>query len=96
MTGWVDWNLALDLEGGPNWSGNLVDAPIIVNETSNEFYKQSMYYAMGHFSKYIPEESVRIRLQMVDELRLAGTAFLRPDGKRVIVLLNRLVPTTHV
>ena len=81
--------MALDLGGGPNWSENFVDAPIIVNETSNEFYKQPMYYAMGHFSKYIPEESVRIGLQMVDELQLTGTAFLRPDGKRVVVLLNR-------
>ncbi|CAG0889293.1 unnamed protein product [Cyprideis torosa] len=40
----------------PNWAGNLVDAPIIVNPTANEFYKQPMYYAMGHFSKFLPRE----------------------------------------
>jgi glucosylceramidase len=29
--GWTDWNLALDLEGGPNWASNFVDAPIIID-----------------------------------------------------------------
>ncbi|CAG2104576.1 unnamed protein product, partial [Medioppia subpectinata] len=32
--GWVDWNLALDTRGGPNWVNNFVDAPIIVNATA--------------------------------------------------------------
>ncbi|CAN8029207.1 unnamed protein product, partial [Ixodes persulcatus] len=49
-TGWVDWNLALDLSGGPNWANNFVDSPIIVNATGREFYKQPMYYALAHFS----------------------------------------------
>ena len=33
-TGWTDWNLALDVKGGPNWIKNNVDAPIIVNAVS--------------------------------------------------------------
>ncbi|OTF81313.1 hypothetical protein BLA29_003674, partial [Euroglyphus maynei] len=48
-TGWTDWNLALDLNGGPNWVGNMVDAPIIINATAKEYYKQPSFYAMGHF-----------------------------------------------
>ena len=40
------------MEGGPNWVGNFVDAPIIVNEADGEFYKQPMYYALGHISRY--------------------------------------------
>jgi len=45
---------------------------------------------MGHFSKYIPQDSVRIDLQFIsDDPDVSGTAFLRPDGKRVIVILNR-------
>ncbi|XP_050706403.1 putative glucosylceramidase 3 [Eriocheir sinensis] len=52
-TGWVDWNMALDTTGGPNWANNFVDSPIIVNEADQEFYKQPMFYAMGHFSKFI-------------------------------------------
>ncbi|KAJ8943384.1 hypothetical protein NQ314_009751 [Rhamnusium bicolor] len=49
--GWVDWNMALDETGGPNFIDNMVDSPIIVNATQQEFYKQPMFYAIGHFSK---------------------------------------------
>lgn len=89
VTGWMDWNLALDERGGPNWAGNFVDSPIIVNKARDEFYKQPMFYALGHFSKYIPEDSVRIGIDLIDNSNFFGTAFKRPDGKRTIVLLNR-------
>ena len=39
-TGWVDWNLALNMEGGPNWVQNFVDSPIIVDADNGLFYKQ--------------------------------------------------------
>ena len=39
-TGWVDWNLALNMEGGPNWVKNFVDSPIIVDAENGLFYKQ--------------------------------------------------------
>ena len=48
-TGWVDWNLCLNMGGGPNWQNNYVDAAIIVNAAADEFYKNPMYYALGHF-----------------------------------------------
>jgi glucosylceramidase len=44
VTGWTDWNIALNMEGGPNWVNNFVDSPIIVNEKKDEFYKQPMFY----------------------------------------------------
>ena len=63
VLGWTDWNLALDMQGGPNWAGNFVDAPIIVNEAEGEFYKQPMYYALGHISRYeyVEYDEVEIR-----------------------------------
>ncbi|XP_037509141.1 lysosomal acid glucosylceramidase-like [Rhipicephalus sanguineus] len=94
--GWTDWNLVLNTEGGPNWVGNYVDSPIIVNATAEEFYKQPMYYAMGHFSKFIPRGSIRIfsSMEQNDILDIFGkelehTAFLRPDSAVVVVVLNR-------
>lgn len=89
VVGWVDWNLALDEIGGPNWSGNFVDSPIIVNSTADEFYKQPMFYAMGHFSKYVPEGSLRIFTDFVQGSDLIGTGFITPEGRTTIVLLNR-------
>ncbi|KAK0399817.1 hypothetical protein QR680_003229 [Steinernema hermaphroditum] len=53
VSGWVDWNLALNMEGGPNWVKNFVDSPIIVNAEKQEFYLQPMYYVLAHFSKYV-------------------------------------------
>ncbi|KAL7978117.1 hypothetical protein Chor_005104 [Crotalus horridus] len=91
VTGWIDWNLALDMEGGPNWVDNLVDSPIIVNPLKDEFYKQPMFYHLGHFSKFIPEGSVRVGFTsrcLFDSCHLKTSAFLRPDGIGVVVVLN--------
>ncbi|KAM6112534.1 uncharacterized protein FYN12_012865 [Phoenicopterus ruber ruber] len=92
VTGWTDWNLALDLEGGPNWSKNYVDSPIIVDSSKDVFYKQPMFYHLGHFSKFIPEGSQRVGLAVSKKCRrcnLEHSAFLRPDGAVVLVVLNR-------
>eukprot|EP00924_Labyrinthula_sp_SR-Ha-C_P016706 snap_masked-scaffold_6-processed-gene-12.14-mRNA-1 protein AED:0.02 eAED:0.02 QI:0/-1/0/1/-1/1/1/0/578 len=64
--GWVDWNLALDMSGGPNWANNQVDAPILVDTEEGIFYKQPMYYAMAHFSAFIPPGAVRLGIQDTD------------------------------
>lgn len=62
-TGYIDWNLALDMTGGPTGMGFTCDAPIIINYESDEFYKQPMFYAMGHFSKFLQPGSVIIDVQ---------------------------------
>uniref|UniRef100_A0A1B6LQ32 Glucosylceramidase n=2 Tax=Graphocephala atropunctata TaxID=36148 RepID=A0A1B6LQ32_9HEMI len=59
---YLDWNLALDTSGGP-FLQLAIDAAIIVNETSGEFYKNPMFYALGHFSKFIPPGSRRVDVQ---------------------------------
>jgi len=95
-TGWVDWNLALDMNGGPNWAYNYVDAPIIVNEEEDEFYKNPMYYGLAHFSKFLPEKSFRIESDMsgYDADRILGAAFERPDGGLVVIVTNQHVEET--
>ncbi|KAI1732559.1 glycosyl hydrolase family 30 TIM-barrel domain-containing protein [Ditylenchus destructor] len=88
----TDWNLCLDLQGGPNWAGNYVDAPIIVNKTADEFYKQPMFYVMGHFSKFVTRGSVHIDSSFAPSSPLKDTiehvAFVTPTGQRVMVLTN--------
>ena len=94
MVGWIDWNLALDLLGGPNWAEFYVDSPIVVNATAGEYYKNPSYYAMGHFAKFIPRNSLRIGIEVEDgtgTLLLDGTSVLTPEGHIVVVLLNRFV-----
>ncbi|XP_076102150.1 lysosomal acid glucosylceramidase-like [Mytilus galloprovincialis] len=86
VTGWTDWNIALDMKGGPNWVKNFVDSPVIVNAAKDEFYKQPMFYAMAHFSKFIPEGSVRIEASCGS---LECVAVQRPDNGIVVIVLNR-------
>jgi glucosylceramidase len=43
-----DWNMVLDLGGGPTYINNFVDSPIIVNATGDKFYK----HHLEHFSKF--------------------------------------------
>ncbi|CAN0503901.1 unnamed protein product, partial [Ectocarpus sp. 8 AP-2014] len=52
-TGWVDWNLMLNYDGGPNHAGNLCDTPIISNENHTDVIFQPMFYSIGHMSKFV-------------------------------------------
>ncbi|KAI4467344.1 glucosylceramidase [Holotrichia oblita] len=85
--GWVDWNMALNTTGGPSYISNEVDAPIIVNPDTYEFYKQPMFYAIGHYSKFITKGSVRIGLPFKQN-GVSIVAFDRPDEATVIVAIN--------
>ncbi|XP_068893830.1 lysosomal acid glucosylceramidase-like isoform X2 [Tenebrio molitor] len=98
ITGWVDWNMALNLKGGPTYSSNFIDSPIIVNSSANEFYKQPMYYNLGHFSKFVPRGSVRLGSTGFDN-QVPVAAFRRPDNGTIVVILNKkeqVVPITVV
>uniref|UniRef100_A0A8W8I177 Glucosylceramidase n=1 Tax=Magallana gigas TaxID=29159 RepID=A0A8W8I177_MAGGI len=91
VSGWTDWNIALNMEGGPNWVKNFVDSPVIVNAKSDEFYKQPMFYALGHFSKFILPMSKRVELvpnqNLPKDMYIVG--FQRPDKAIACILLNR-------
>ena len=50
---WIDWNLILNEQGGPNHVGNYCSAPIIVDTSSKNLLYQSSYYYIGHFSRFI-------------------------------------------
>ncbi|XP_013185918.2 lysosomal acid glucosylceramidase [Amyelois transitella] len=89
VVGWIDWNLCLDPEGGPNWADNFVDAPILVYEENDEFIKQPMFYAMGHFSKFIPRGSRVIRAARRSLATLENIAVLTPRDTIVMVIQNR-------
>ncbi|XP_008201883.2 lysosomal acid glucosylceramidase-like [Nasonia vitripennis] len=88
VVGWVDWNLALDIQGGPNWVDNYVDAPIIVDAKKDVFYKQPMYYVTTHFSKFVPRNSVRVHSDSKDT-NVITTAFKTKDNRIIVLLFNK-------
>ncbi|WP_067619857.1 glycoside hydrolase family 30 protein [Alicyclobacillus acidiphilus] len=86
--GWVDWNLVLDEQGGPNHVGNFCDAPVIADTRTNTLTYENSYYYIGHFSKYVRPGAVRIGCSVfTDELEC--TAFQNPDDSIVVIVLNR-------
>lgn len=90
---WIDWNMALDMGGGPNWAANYVDSPIIVNAKSEEFYLQPMYYALAHFSRFIRPGSVHVDAQ-VKKAFFGGKVMAvavrnKESGHMIVNILNK-------
>ena len=84
---WTDWNIVLDEQGGPNHVGNFCYAPIHADiETGKLTYMNSFYY-IGHFSKFVKPGDKRVSA-VTDDDRLLATAFVKPDGKVAVVVLN--------
>ncbi len=87
--GWVDWNILLDEQGGPNHVGNFCIAPIIGDTKTGEVIYLNSYYYIGHFSKFIRPGARRI-LCSSNQDDLLATAFLNPDSNIVVVAMNPL------
>ena len=87
VDGWVDWNMVLDRQGGPNWFKNWCVAPVIVDPDADEVYFTPLYYTMAHFSKYIRPGATVIGLENTDK-DLMVTAAKNPDGTIAIVVFN--------
>ena len=87
LNAFFDWNLLLDMSGGPNHKGNYCDAPIMVDpERKSLKYNLSYSYIM-HFSRYIRPGAVRIGTTCYDN-DLGFCAALNPNGSIVAVALN--------
>ena len=87
VDGWVDWNMVLDTNGGPNWFKNWCVAPVIVNPEKDEVYFTPLYYTMAHFSKFIRPGAVRIGCK-INNKDLVATAVLNPNGSTTMVVFN--------
>ena len=88
MDGWVDWNMVLDKQGGPNWFKNWCGAPILVDPEADEVYLTPLYYTMAHFSKFIRPGAQRIGWKCDDDSLLV-TAARNTDGSMALIILNQ-------
>ena len=86
--GWTDWNILLDEMGGPNHVKNFCFAPIHANTKTGELYYMNEYYYIGHFSKFIRPGAKRV-VSSSNRDALLTTAFLNPDGKLIVVVMNQ-------
>jgi len=61
-SGWIDWNILLDHTGGPNHLNNTCDAPMVADKDHEEVHLHPQFWYLGHFSKFAPRGSRRVRL----------------------------------
>eukprot|EP01089_Gocevia_fonbrunei_P014072 TRINITY_DN3774_c0_g1_i5.p1 TRINITY_DN3774_c0_g1~~TRINITY_DN3774_c0_g1_i5.p1 ORF type:complete len:494 (-),score=93.93 TRINITY_DN3774_c0_g1_i5:77-1558(-) len=100
--GWTDWNVLLDLQGGPNHLKNYCDSPIRADTPNQILYFQPVYYYMGQFSKFISPKSVvvnsTVSLTTLSSRKispegwftddLVATAAVTPENNVVVVVVN--------
>ncbi len=90
MDGFIDWNICLDEQGGPNYVGNYCEAPIICDTANGTLsYKLSFYY-ISHFSSFIKSGAKRVATTIYTD-EIEQVAFINPDGSMVVVIQNRTV-----
>ena len=81
------WNLAADPKYGPHTgSGGCTMCQGAITLDGNTVTRNVAYYAVAHFSKFVPPGSVRIGSNDMEQL--SDVAFLTPDGKIVLVVSN--------
>lgn len=94
VDGWIDWNMILDRQGGPNWFKNWCVAPVIVDPENDEVYFTPIYYALSHFSRFIRPGAIRIGFEVSDSSLLV-TAAQNPDGSIAVVVFNPTESMKH-
>jgi len=87
VDGWVDWNMVLDTQGGPNWFKNWCVAPVIVDPIKDEVYFTPLYYVMSHFSKFMRPGAIKIGCN-INNKDLLATAVQNPDESIAVVIFN--------
>ena len=86
--GWTDWNVLLDETGGPNHVKNFCFAPVHADTRTGQLIYTNSYYYIGHFSKFVQPGAKRIASSPTRS-PLLSAAFVNPDGKVSVVVMNR-------
>ena len=95
--GYTDWNLLLAQDGGPTHVGESCDAAVIARFDLKpvSLHYQPMYYAIGHFSRFLPRGSQRVQSNITQPTSLLYTTWVRhaaggAEGSEevVVVLMN--------
>jgi len=92
MSGWIDWNIVLDKDGGPNHVGNFCGAPIMIDTKSKLVYYTPIFHVLSQLSRSIRpgDHAVEIALH-TPELNndvLHSCATINEDDVLSIQLLN--------
>ncbi len=92
MTGWIDWNIVLDQDGGPNHAGNFCGAPIMIDVDTGQIYYTPIYHVLAQFSRTIRpgDKAVQTSTQLggLDEDALHASATINANRLLSVQMLN--------
>lgn len=88
----IEWNLASDPNYDPHTPGGCSECKGAITATTTNYTRNVSYYIIAHASKFVPMGSVRIGSN--DAGGIFSAAFVRPDGKKVLVAVNDNTSTT--
>ncbi|CAF0962886.1 unnamed protein product [Brachionus calyciflorus] len=89
--GFIMWNIALDENSKPNVMGDTGSNRGLLQISSkgiDDVKYESLFYALGHFSKFVEKDAFRIDSNTFEQI-LESVAFLNPDKSVVLILLSR-------
>lgn len=83
----LEWNLAADKDYNPHTDqGGCTNCLGALTIDGKNVSRNVAYYIIGHASKFVPSGSQRIESGIV--AGLPNVAFLTPEGKKVLIVLN--------
>ncbi len=82
----LEWNLANDPDFGPHTPGGCTECKGAVTINGNVATKNVAYYIIAQVAKFVTPGSVRLTSNLTGPL--PNVAFKRPDGKKVLLVLN--------
>ncbi len=82
----LEWNLANDPNYGPHTQGGCSTCKGALTISGSSVQRNVSYYVIAHASKFVPAGSVRISSNVYGNIN--NVAFLRPDGRKVLIAEN--------
>ena len=82
----LEWNLANDATFGPHTPGGCTTCKGALTINAGNVTRNVAYYIIAHASKFVSPGSIRVQSNSTAPLH--NVAYVRPDGKKVLIVLN--------
>lgn len=88
-SGWIDWNMVLNMNGGPSWIKNPCAATVMYDDEKDQLFFTPAWWYVGHIARYVQRGAVVVVTSSYDSHygpRILG--FKNPDNSLALVVLN--------
>ncbi len=84
---WFNWNFLLPDRGTSPWGWNQ-NALIHIDSQTRKFRYTAEYYAVKHFSHYVPNGSLMVGYHPQDGNKVSAVVYLTPENEYVVIAGN--------